>query len=90
MENINQNIKNYIVDYLKSNIHDKCIYENSEYTNVLKIDIMTNICKLHGFVNNYETYMITNIVDHIVEDMKHKYIIRERLKLQMDKLQTLV
>ena len=86
------NINNYIYDYLKSNLYDKCIYENSdntEYTNLLKIDIMTNLCKIYGFVNNYETYMITNIVDHIVEDMKKKYILRERLKLQMEKLQKL-
>ena len=92
MENINDNIKNYIVDYLKSNLNDKCIYENSEnteYIDIFKIDIMKNICKLHEFINNYETYMITNIVDHIVEDMKNKYSIRKKHKLQMEKLQKL-
>jgi len=93
MENIDENINDYIIDYLKSNLYDEYIYknsENTEYTNILKIDIMTKICKNYGFVNNYETYMITNIVDHIVEDMKEKYAMREKLKLQMDKLQKLV
>ena len=86
-----ENINTFIVEYLLS--YDKSIYENlenHEYTNSLKIDIMTILCKKHGFLNNYETYMITDIVDHMVKDMKEKYIIRERLKLQMDKLQKLV
>ena len=38
----------------------------------LKIDIMTSLCDIHKFTNNHEIYMISNIVDFIVEDMKKK------------------
>ena len=92
MENLNDGLQPFIYEYLKSNYYDISIYENSdngEYIDTIKIDIMTSLCNIYGFINNYEIYMITNIVDFIIDDIKNKYILRERLKLQMIKLQKL-
>ena len=84
------NLYTYITNYIISNNYDKCIYENLENTDIIQIDIMNNILSIYNLNSNYEIYMITNIVNYVVLDMKNKYILREKLKNKMEKLQALV
>jgi putative phage-type endonuclease len=87
-----EQISVFVKDYIVNNSYEECIYGNTSnniYLDNLKMDIMTSITKIYNYTEDFEIYMLTNIVDYVVQDMKNKYINIQRLKSQMEKLQAL-
>jgi putative phage-type endonuclease len=88
MEQINIFVKDYIIH----NSYEDSIYENienMEHLSSLKMNITASITKIYDFSENFEIYMLTNVVDYVIDDMIKKYINIERLKSQMNRLQAL-
>ena len=81
MEQIYNNIVKHVYDnYDIETLNDDMVIAN----------IMTHIKDEYNIVKEYEIYMLTNIVEYVVQDIKNKYKTINRLKLQMNKLQSLV
>ena len=81
MEQIYNNIVKHVYDnYDIETLNDDMIIAN----------IMTHVKDEYNIVKEYEIYMLMNIVEYVVQDIKNKYKTINRLKLQMNKLQALV
>ena len=78
-------IYNTIVNHVYDNYDVKTLNDDMVIAN-----IMTHIKDEYNIVKEYEIYMLTNIVEYVVQDIKNKYKTINRLKLQMNRLQSLV
>ena len=78
-------IYNTIVNHVYDNYDVKTLNDDMVIAN-----IMTHIKDEYNIVEEYEIYMLMNIVEYVVQDIKNKYKTINRLKLQMNRLQSLV
>jgi putative phage-type endonuclease len=80
MEQIYNNIVKQVYDnYDIDSLNDDMVIAN----------IMTQVKNEYNIAEEYEIYMLKSIVEYVVQDIKNKYKTISRLKLQMNRLQSL-
>lgn len=82
-----EQIYNTIVERVNKNYNIETL--NDDNVDMVVLSIMTYVKDDYNIVEDYEIYMLTSIVDFVVRNIKDKYKTISRLKLQMNKLQSL-
>lgn len=82
-----EQIYNTIVKRVYDNYNIETL--NDDNIDMVVLSIMTYVKDDYNIVEDYEIYMLTNIVEYVVRDINDKYKTISRLKLQMNRLQAL-